>query len=113
MDAGIEKRKYPRIVISGMYFDVSDGFGCCSGVVHDISQFGLCLAQLAKRLGKNTDTYMVVASQGDKYFKFRVRPRWERIGRLNKKVGVEIDEVPHQWTEYVLLLERTLRAGHK
>lgn len=106
----MEKRKYPRIIINGMHYDISDGIGCCSGVVHNVSQFGLCLTQIAKRLGTKTTTYTVVASQGEKYFKFRVRPRWEKIGRVSKNVGVEIDEVPRQWIEYVVSLERSLGA---
>ncbi|MBM9538038.1 hypothetical protein [Desulfobulbus alkaliphilus] len=104
----MEKRKYPRIFIQGMQYDVSDGIGCCSGAVRDVSQAGLCLTRIPKRLGTRTTTYTVVASQGEKYFKFKVKPRWEKIGRLSKNIGVEIDEVPRQWTEYILSLEHFL-----
>ena len=101
----MEKRKYPRIVIDDMSIDISDGMGFCSGAVSDISRLGLCLVNLAKRLGKHADAYTVVASREGQNFKFRVKPRWEMVGRLDKKVGVEIDNVPHQWTEYIIALE--------
>jgi len=105
----MEKRKHPRIPAHGMSIDVSDGIGCCSGDVRDVSRVGLCLVDMAKRFGKNIDAYTVVASSGEKYFKFRVRPRWERAGRLSKRVGVEIEEAPWQWTEYVMSLEAQQR----
>ena len=101
----MEQRKHPRMVVYGMTIDVSDGIGCCSGVVCDVSRVGMCLADLARKFGKKTNTYTVVASKAGRNFKFRVRPRWEVAGRLHKKVGVEIYEAPRQWTEYVLSLE--------
>lgn len=81
-----------------MRIDVSDGIGCCSGEVRDISRLGMCLVDLAKRVGRDTDAYTVVASKDGKHFKFRVRPRWQVAGQLNKKMGVEIHDVPTQRT---------------
>lgn len=101
----MEKRKYPRIVVRNMQIDVSDGIGCCSGNVRNISRVGLCLTDLAKRFGKKFDALTVVASSESHYFKFRVRPKWEQAGSSNKRVGVEIQDPPRQWTEYVQSLE--------
>jgi len=97
----MEKRKNPRIVVSNMQIDVSDGIGCCSGTVRDVSPVGLCLADVAKRFGKNIEAFTVVASSENRYFKFRVRSRWEQTERLGKRLGVEIHEPPGQWIEYV------------
>ncbi len=96
--------------IQGMHIDVSDGIGCCSGEVRDVSRLGMCVGGLAKRFGKNIDAYTIVASKEEKNFKFRVRPRWEVTGWLYKKVGVEIYEVPWQWTEYILSLEAKVKG---
>ncbi len=101
----MEKRKHSRIVVQGMSVDVSDGMGCCSGEVRDISRLGMCLVDLAKRLGRDTDAYTVVASKEGQNFKFRVRPRWEKAGRLSKDMGVEIHNASDQWTEYIMSLE--------
>jgi hypothetical protein len=101
----MEQRKNKRIVVRNMQIDISDGIGSCSGTVCDISRVGLCLADLAKRFGKNIGAYTVVASCGNHHFKFRVRPRWEQAGRLSKRVGVEIHDPPRQWIEYVISLE--------
>lgn len=105
----MEKRKYPRIVVSNIQIDISDGIGCCSATVHDVSRVGLCMTDLTKRFGRNTDAYTVVASNEDIHFKFRVRPRWEQAGKLNKRLGVEIAELPQQWTEYIMSLESKVR----
>lgn len=101
----MDQRKYPRIRVQGMSIDVSDGIGCCSGAVADVSRNGLCLAEMALRFGKKIDKYTVVATSGPHHFKFQVKPRWERVGRWNKKIGVEIDDAPWQWTAYVISLE--------
>jgi len=89
-----------------MHIDVSDGIGCWTGTVRDISRVGLCLADMAKRFGKNMDSYTVVASSENRHFKFRVRPRWEQSGSISKRMGVEISEPTRQWTDFVLTLER-------
>ena len=101
----MEKRKHTRLVVRNLQVDISDGIGCCSGTVRDISRSGLCLADLAKRFGKNMDAYTVVASSEDHHFKFRVRLRWEQASRLSKRVGFEIHEPPRQWTEFVMSIE--------
>ena len=101
----MDQRKNIRIRIRGMSIDVSDGIGCCSGAVADVSRSGLCLADMALRFGKKISKYTVVATNGDLHFKFQVKPRWEQIGRWSKKIGVEIDNVPWQWTAYVMALE--------
>lgn len=101
-----EKRKHPRIVVVGMSIDVSDGIGCCSGVVSDISRNGLCVSDLGAVLGKRAATYTVVASQGANHFKFRVKPRWEVVRAQSKTMGVEIAEAPSAWAEYVQTLEQ-------
>lgn len=101
----MDQRKYPRIRVRGMSIDVSDGIGCCSAAVTDVSRGGLCLADMALRFGSKIDRYTVVASSGDHHFKFQVKRCWERLGRWNKKIGVKIDEAPWQWTAYIMALE--------
>lgn len=102
----MDQRKYPRVRVRGLSIDVSDGIGCCSAAVSDVSRGGLCLAELAKRFGKKNDKFTVVATNGENHFKFQVKPRWEQAGRWSKKIGVEIDSAPWQWTAYIMSLEK-------
>lgn len=105
----MEQRKHPRMLVRNMQIDVSDGIGCCSGTVLDVSRVGLCLNNLAKRFGKNMDAFTVVAWHEQMHFKFRVRLRWERVNGMNKRVGVEIQDPPGRWTEYVQTMESRQR----
>lgn len=105
----MEQRKHPRIRIPGMTIDVSDGIRCCSATVADVSRGGLCLAEMGNRFGKKFDRFTVVAVSGEQHFKFRVTPRWVRIGPWHKTIGVEIEQAPCQWTSFVQSLEARRR----
>lgn len=105
----MDRRKYPRIEVSGMGVDVSDGMGCWSGTVRDVSRNGLCLNDLGVVLGKRTSAYTIVASAEGAHFKFKVRSRWETTSDQHKTMGVEIAEVPGRWMEFV----RSLESGIK
>nr|WP_321464777.1 PilZ domain-containing protein [uncultured Desulfobulbus sp.] len=101
----MDQRKHPRVRVRGMSIDISDGIGCCSASVSDVSRGGLCLADLGKRFGKKSDRFTVVATTGEDHFKFQVKPRWERLSNWNKKIGLEIDNAPLHWIAYVRRLE--------
>lgn len=101
----MEKRKHPRIVVTGMSIDVSDGIGSWSGTVNDVSRNGLCVSDLGSVLGKKTGTFTAVASKGGAYFKFRVKSRWEVVRAQHKTMGMEIAETSGKWAEYVQALE--------
>nr|WP_320010014.1 PilZ domain-containing protein [uncultured Desulfobulbus sp.] len=101
----MDQRKHPRIRMRNMSIDVSDGMGCCSAAVSDISRRGLCLADMAKRFGKKADKFTVVATCGEQHFKFQVKMRWVQLGQWNKRIGVEIETPSSQWTDYVISLE--------
>jgi len=101
----MDKRKHPRIPMSDISVDVSDGFGFFSGNASDISRFGLGLVNMAKRLGRDADRFTVVVSGRGQDFKFKVFPRWEEVEGLTKRIGVEIANAPWEWTEFVMQYE--------
>jgi hypothetical protein len=102
----INKRKHHRVDSKTLSIDISDGIGFSSGGAVDISRFGMCLVNLSKRISRDSDNYTVVATTNDgKIFKFKVRPRWEQSGLSSKTLGVEIENPPSKWVEYVKSLE--------
>ncbi len=101
----MEKRRYRRIAVHNMRIDISDGLGCSTGTVRDISRNGMRLDNLATRFGRKISTYILVTSIQEKNFKFRVYPRWEESSISTKTMGVEIAEVPRQWLDYIATLE--------
>jgi len=100
-----EQRKHQRVAVDGMSVDLSDGTGFCSGVVQDISQSGLCVADMTMRFGKNSGVFTVVAASGHRRFKLRVKPVWEESSGSTKRMGLEIREPSWAWLEYVWSLE--------
>jgi hypothetical protein len=58
----MDKREHPRMVMKGMAADISDGKGFFSGMVHDISRFGLSLYDVPRKIdaqsGKNLATFL-------------------------------------------------------
>lgn len=100
------KRKHPRMETSRLSIDISDGIGVSSGGAVDISRYGMCLVNLSKRLRKDSNNYTVVVTTDDgRIFKFKVRPKWEETGLSSRSLGVEIENVPGKWIEYVRSLE--------
>ncbi len=101
----MNKRKNNRIEVEDITVDVSDGIGFCSGTASDISKFGLCLTNMAKKLGKDAENLTVVISGKKRVFKMKVKPKWIEEEGLSKKIGAEIENAPWEWTEFVMDLD--------
>lgn len=97
----MNKRKHNRVQINDLQVDISDGIGFFSGDASDISRFGLGLINMAKKLGQDADKYTIVISGHGKSFKLKAHPKWETADGLTKKIGLEIDNVPWEWTQFV------------
>ena len=98
----MNKRKHPRITISHIEADISDGRGFYTGTVQDISRFGLSITNIPKRLDKDADIYSVILDGPGTHFKLLARPVWEQEDGLNKRIGAQIENSPWTWTEYVM-----------
>lgn len=105
LEAKMENRKYPRLVIKNLSVDVSDGIGFSSGVVSDFSRFGLCMTGLSNRLNGNVRNMTAIISVFEKHFKLNIQPRWSAKDRLSKTIGAEIVNAPWNWTEFTINLE--------
>ncbi len=101
----MEKRKFPRVPISQVSIDVSDGIGSFPGVVRDVSRFGIGITDLPKRLDTSGKRITIVVMGQGGHFKMRVHPIWSVPDGLRKNVGVEISNAPWGWTEFVMGFE--------
>lgn len=98
----MDKRQYPRVQVANMMVDISDRVGFCSGVVKDVSRFGICITDIPRKLHpKNDCVEAVIFSQGQK-FKLKLRQRWLKKSGVNMEVGARIDNVPWAWTEMAM-----------
>lgn len=82
--------------------DISDGKGFFSGVVHDISRFGLSISDVPKRLDRTADIYSVILDGPGTHFKLLARPIWEEDDGTHKIIGAQIENCPWTWTEFVI-----------
>ncbi len=98
----MNQRKHPRITITHIEADISDGRGFYTGTVQDISRFGLSISNLPKRLDKSADIYSVILDGPGTHFKLLARPIWEVEDGMNKTIGAQIENSPWTWTEYVI-----------
>ncbi|MGW8158812.1 MAG: PilZ domain-containing protein [Desulfoprunum sp.] len=97
----MEKRRHQRMTINNLWADVSDGKGFYSGMVTDLSRFGLRLTDLPLRCDTSQRLSIVVSGQG-KNFKMLARPCWTKKDNTQKSVGVEIMNASWGWTEFVM-----------
>ncbi|MBM9529234.1 PilZ domain-containing protein [Desulfoprunum benzoelyticum] len=87
--------------INTLWADVSDGKRFYSGMVTDLSRFGLRLTDLPLKCDTSQRLSIVVSGQG-KNFKMLARPCWTKNGGTGKSVGVEIMNASWGWTEFVI-----------
>jgi len=103
----MENRRHQRMAIKNLWADVSDGKGFFSGVVTDLSRFGLRMTDLPGKLDNNSQRFSIVLSGHGKNFKILAKPRWSHKETTQKSVGVEIVNAPWGWTEFVMNFEPT------
>lgn len=101
----MESRKHPRLGIANLEADISDGSEFFTGVVQDISRFGLAIRDIPNRLDKSADIYSVILDGPGTHFKLLVRPVWEIDDGINKIIGAQIENSPWNWTEFVMRQE--------
>jgi hypothetical protein len=101
----MEKRRHQRMMVNNLWADVSDGKGFFSGMVTDLSRFGLRMADLPTKLDNTSQRLSIVISGHGKNFKMLAKPRWAERGLSQKSVGVEIMNAPWGWTEFVMNFE--------
>ncbi len=104
----MDNRKHPRLTISNIEADISDGKGFYSGVVRDISRFGIQIADIPKRLDCSADIYSVILDGPGIHFKLLARPIWIEENGSGKTIGAQIENSPWTWAEFVMLQEKGL-----
>lgn len=101
----MDKREHPRMVMKGMAADISDGKGFFSGMVHDISRFGLSLYEVPRKIDAQSGFLtVIVVGQGDR-FRLQVKPCWEKMIGLEKIIGGRIEDTSIAWADFVMRLE--------
>jgi hypothetical protein len=101
----MDKREHPRVVIKEMAADISDGKGFFSGMVHDISRFGLSLYDVPRKIDAQSGFLTVIVAGQRDHFRLQIKPCWEKTAGLEKIIGGRIEEGSFAWSEFVMRLE--------
>ncbi len=101
----MEQRQHPRLNGVGLEIDISDRIGFSTGILKDISRFGVCITDIPRKLRTENSSFTVVISGKGKRFKLRLMPKWEIQDGLMMVTGTIIDKAPWEWTEMIMRME--------
>lgn len=101
----MNQRKFPRIPMSGLQADISDGKGFYTGQVTDISRNGLSLIDVPARLDPKAHILSVIVEGPGAHFKLLMKQRWESSSGHYKAIGGEIEDSPWNWMQFVMQYE--------
>lgn len=101
----MEQRQHPRLNAVGMEVDISDRIGFSTGILKDISRFGVCITNIPRKLQPKNSFFTVVISNKGKRFKLQLKPQWEKQDGLTMVTGAIIDNAPWNWTEMIMQME--------
>lgn len=101
----MDKRRYQRMQSSNLVADVSDGSGFFSGYIGDVSRRGMLLNDIPKKLDARAKRLSLVISGNGKNFKMQAIPRWVSGDGADKKMGIELVDIPYSWTQFIMGLE--------
>jgi len=94
--------------ITNIEADISDGKGFFSGLVLDISRFGIQISGIPERLDHSADIYSIILDGPGVHFKLLARPIWEEANGSSKTIGAQIENSPWTWAEFVMRQEKDM-----
>lgn len=101
----MEKRRHSRVTVRGLSADITDGIGCFTGTITDVSRSGFRIVDLPEKITAAASSYTVVISGPDLSYKMTVMPRWWANDIYSKSVGIHIENPPLGWTNSIIRLE--------
>ncbi len=107
----MEQRKFLRLDGMGMKIDISDQVGFNTGIVKDVSRFGVCVAGMPRKLYPKNHLVTAIVTNKDKSFRLQIRPQWEAQEGLSVTTGAIIDDVPREWLTMLMQMEARHARG--
>jgi len=101
----MEHRKFPRLNTTGMEVSIADRVGFSTGLIKDISRYGICITDLPRKLQPVNNSVTVVVSAKGQQFRLLLKPQWEKQEGVMVATGTVINDVPRDWTTMVMQLE--------
>ena len=104
-----EKRQHPRVASSeNTVAEITIGDTTCTGLVCNISKFGIKLKNLPEVLSNEIDKITVTVRQyGIIGHDLTIMPKWILQTDSGYQMGAEIADAPAGWGDYLLQTERS------
>lgn len=103
----MNKRRYQRIEVQNLVANISDGVNSFSGTVSDVSRDGMLLTDIPHGLNRELENLSILVTAKGKNFRMLVVPKWVGGSESDKRMGLEILDVPLDWTVFVMNCEPT------
>lgn len=103
----MNKRRHQRIEVQNLVANISDGVNSFSGTVSDVSRDGMQLTGIPHGVIKEAENLSILVTAKGRDFRMLVVPKWDSGSNSEKRMGLEILDVPLDWTVFVMNCEPT------
>ena len=109
----VDRRAAVRLESAGLITSIFDGRSAVLGVVEDVSQGGIRVANIPAAFKESVETCYAVVSGPWQDFHLALQPRWIHPAHrgMYKVIGFQIQRPPAEWTQYVQKMEHDRGAG--
>jgi hypothetical protein len=96
----LDKRRYTRTSVYNVTADVSDGKGFFYGEITNISETGLLLKGVSKKINHHAKNMSLIVTEGDKNYKVLAQPMWAKQKISTKVLGFKVLENNLDWIKF-------------
>jgi hypothetical protein len=101
----MDKRRYPRIPVSYVTADISDGNGFFFGQIINISETGVLLEDVPQKINHHAKSLSLIVSAKGKNYKVLTQSKWAYETNNTKSLGLNILETNLDWINFVHKVE--------
>ena len=101
----MDLRKHPRFNTSGIEVGISDRVGFSTGIIKNVSHFGLCITDITRRIQSKDKLITLTIPDSRNRFKLQVIPKWQEQSGHTMIMGVTIEKQSWLFTEMTMRLE--------
>ncbi len=94
-----DRRQYQRIRLDGGKACVDEYKGCCKAFVANISEQGICLKNIPRKMFLESGSFRLVFRTPQKDYFLMAKPRWKKMNGNRYMIGAELIKVPAGWKE--------------
>jgi hypothetical protein len=97
----MDKRRYPRTPVSNVTADISDGSGFFFGQIGNISETGVLIEGVPKKINHYAKSLSLVIASKRKNFKVLTHSEWTQEVNDTKTLGLKILETNLDWINFI------------